>query len=450
MPAQEDYIGQFRSRLIPTHLQYVGIIKIAGTRGWPPAYRLFTSSSSVTNLTVWASTRYFQWNRRATDTVGYFGRRWARFRLALKISRWHSTQQIPKSCWSCLHAPLTMRGAAHELVVLSVFAAACENLLQRSLHEESRRTEPFNVDVLSFIQQHGLTPHMYADDIQVHAPRWRHLFFRPCCWLCRRHCLLDEFKSSATQCCFGVRHRWAASTPSRLFPSVTSGYLLIRIWHCAAMLTPLWLAALAHWGSFVVSTKASRFRFFRRQWRGWPASAWTMVSLSSLIFQSSSCVDYTRCRMHAAPRLIFDLRRCVQRIDALICLHTGYEFHKLNKALPLRVWQSFYAASAASNRRGLRSIITDRLVVPRLQLSRCWYCYLERFSVAFNFLIRLNTFCLAIHFQVLSFDCTYVFRYCALQCLDINVNWLRHFRWLCIINNTHQLRSVALTFIFRR
>jgi hypothetical protein len=255
----------------------------------------------------------------------------------------------------------------------------------------------YTVDLTALIEQHGLTPHLYADDTQIYGS-------------CRPN-NVDEFTSNLTACIADVA-AWMRSnrlqlnvdktellwlsTPRRRHQLPTDTVTIaghdVTPTSSARNLGVYFDADLTmrrHVG-VVVSRCFAALRQLRavRQYVTVPVMQSLVTSLVLSRLDYCNCVFFglpaTQLRrlqavQNSAARLIFNLRRSDHISDALISLHWLRVAERTRYKMADLVYRSLHGQTpsylvnfsplSASGRSGLRSASSHRLAVPRTRLS---------------------------------------------------------------------------------
>jgi hypothetical protein len=252
----------------------------------------------------------------------------------------------------------------------------------------------YTADLIALIERLGLTPHLYADDIQIYgacSPSGTEISncaVDVAAWLRFNRLQMNDAKTEFmwfTTC--RRLHRLPTSGPAfgsvSIPPSTAVRDLGIFVDSDLSMRTHV---------QRTVSRCFAAIRQLRSIRRYVPVSVFqslvVSLVLSRLDYGNSVLVGLPACLLrrlqsvqNAAARLIFRLRRSDHITDALLSLHwlrvperitfkvAVLTYRALHGTAPRYLSSQLTRTADAPNRRGLRSAASDRLIVPRCRLQ---------------------------------------------------------------------------------
>jgi hypothetical protein len=269
----------------------------------------------------------------------------------------------------------------------------------------------YTADLPSIVRQHGLTPHLYADDTQIYSScrpadaaalcdRLGACVSNVAGWMASNRLQLNQAKTEIIWCC-SVRRQFTAlplvignvtvhpSTAVRDLGVMIDADLTLRVQ--VSHLVAKCFGSLRQLRSVRQHVSASVMRPLVT------SLILTRLDYCNSIFNSLPAVHLRRLQsvQNAAARLVFNLRRSDDVSDALVCLHwlrvreriafktAVLVYRCLHGAAPpyLADFQRTSGPGRPARRPGLRSadVANDNLIIPR---SRCVTIGPRAFSVA--------------------------------------------------------------------
>jgi hypothetical protein len=258
----------------------------------------------------------------------------------------------------------------------------------------------YTADLIGLIEQHGLQPHLYADDTQVFGSC-------PPSETARLHSQLVACGEDVASWTKANRLQLNTAKTEVLWCSSRRQMHQLPIQPltaCGSCVTPaslvqdlgVWIDSSLTMSPHVVKTAAGCFavlRQLRSVWRSLSRESLTSLVVSLVLTRLDYCnavlaglpscqIDRLQSVINTAARLIFSARRCDhvtpllaqlhwlpvrERLDFKLCVLT---YRCLNGTAPAYLARDFMRVSSVESRQRLRSATTPALVIPRTRTTR--------------------------------------------------------------------------------